>query len=483
MSKELTREQAIRQLYQIGELSYKLRGIQKEIRENIYKSDDKIQVIVSGRRSGKSFTLCLIAIELCIRKPGTIVKYACPRQRMVKGILRPIFRTILEDCPKELAPEWKEADKMYVFPNGSEIQIAGTDSENAENLRGSAADFAILDEAGFMSELKYVVRSILSPILKTRNGKMILASTPSKSANHEFITEFMEPFVAANKTKIYTIFDNPNLSDDIKKEIVAEYPRGVEDPEYRREYLCELPNNSDKSILPSFSAEIQQDIITNDYVRPPYFDAYVGMDLGFTDLTVVVFAYYDYMNACLVVEDEIVLEKMNTDTLAKAIAAKEKQIWTSDLGFTVTPYMRVSDNNLIVINDLHKLHGLNFKPTKKDNREAAINALDVAIAQKKVLINPRCKTLIYHMKFAEWNNARSDLKRLKDSIDGVVKGGHADGLMALCYLYRNVIKSRNPFPSSYGQLQGNVFQSNLIVKEEKSNLSILKKAFGLSKKK
>jgi hypothetical protein len=462
-SKAISREKAVELLWEAGELSWKLRGVQSKIREDILNDPHKINVLVACRRTGKSHTMLLIATEFCIKKPGAIVKYACPKQRMVKTIIRPIMRIILEDCPKHLLPEWKEADKMYVFPNGSEIHIAGTDNDNADNLRGSYADLAICDEASYMTDLEYVIRSVLSPTLKTRNGRLILASTPCRDPNHEFVAKFMLPSLYEGRTKIYTIYDNPNFTPEIIKEIISEFPQGEKDPGFLLEYMCQVPDMSDKSILPSFTSEVYKEIVTDQFEVPVYCHKYVSLDPGGTDLTAVLFGFYDYERATLVIIDEIIVDgTTNTAILADLIREKEKLHWSNPVDNTVEqPYKRVSDvSNAILLTDLQKLHGLTFTKTKKDKKMAAINSLDVTIMQKRLIIHPRCQTLLYHARAAEWNNAETEFKRLKDSPTGKIRGGHADALDALIYMHRNVVKTANPFPSNYGALSGpSIFQS------------------------
>jgi len=60
------------------------------------------------------------------------------------------------------------------------------------------------------------------------------------------------------------------------------------------------------------------------------------------------------------------------------IKAKEKELWG-----TKKPYFRVSDIELILIQDLADLHGLQFHPTSKDTKIAQINELRVMIQQRK----------------------------------------------------------------------------------------------------
>ncbi len=461
-NKSISRERAVELLWEAGELSYKLTPPQKDIKAGILSDDNKISVVLCARRLGKTFLMCTLAIEECLKRPNAIVKYAFPKSNSAKKMLLPVMRKVLEDCPKHLRPEYMVADKCFRFHhNGSEIQISGTDSGNIENLRGGDSHLNVVDEAGYCTDLTWGVRAVLGPTTKITKGRTILVSTPSRSENHDFIQDWVLPYQAEGRIKTYTIYDNPQFNAEAIKEALSEYPNGADDPMFRREYLCEIIRDSEKSILPSFNSANEKIIVTANYEVPVFCDRYVGLDIGGNDLTVAVFGYYDYMNATLVIQDEYVCDgSTNTQILAENIKRIEKELWTNPLDKSVVaPYKRVADsNNKILLTDLQKLHDIFFSVTKKDKREAALNSLDVAISQHKLIINPKCLHLIYHLKNAEWNNARTDFKRLKDSPTGKIRGGHADGLPALMYLHRSIIKSRNPFPANYGAMSGsNVF--------------------------
>jgi hypothetical protein len=463
--KELTREQAIEQLWRQGVLDWKLSEVQKIMKQQIIEDKNKISVILSSRRIGKTFLMCTMAIELCLQKPGAVVKYAFPKQNMAKKMLLPVMRKILEDCPKDIKPEYMTAEKVFRFPNGSEIQISGTDNGSIENLRGGDSHLNLVDEAGFCSDLTYGVRSVLGPTTKITRGRTILISTPSRSENHEFIQDWVLPYQIENRIKVFTIFDNPNLTQEAIAEALSEYPMGEKDASFRREYLCEITRSAENNILPSLTSENEKIIVTDQYQIPAFKDCYVSMDIGGSDLTAIVFGYYDYLNATTVIQDELIFGKdVNTKAIAEAVRAKEIELWKNPIDESpIPPYLRVADNNnLILLTDLQRDYGITFIPTRKDNREAAINTLDVAISQHKIIINPKCKHVLYHMKFAEWNRQRDKFKQLKDSPTGEIKGGHADALAATIYLHRNIIKSKNPYPLGYGEMSGSsVFQSQL----------------------
>jgi PBSX family phage terminase large subunit len=481
--KEMTIDDAKRALWEAGELSWKMRPVQQVIKKGILDDTNKISVVLCGRRLGKTTLMCIMALEECLKQQGVIVKFIFPRQKDAKRNILPLMRMLLEDCPKHVKPVYMEADKCFRFPhNNSEIQFAAAQNGNAESIRGGFAHLCIFDECAFADDTKYIVRSILSPTVKTTGGRVILVSTPPRNPNHEFVTDYVVPYQIENRIKIFTIYDNPNFDQSIINEIISEYPKGVDDVDFRREYLCIIDRDATQAILPSLSYESEQVMVSDKYIRPTFYDAYVGLDVGGSDLTAAVFGYYDYLNATLVIEDEVVMGKeVNTKSLAEKIREKENALWTNPIDHsTIPPYLRISDNNnLILLTDLQRDHGINFIPTRKDNREAAINSLDVAISQGKIVIHPRCKHTIYHMKYAEWNKNRTAFKNLKDSPSGEIKGGHADALAALIYLHRNIIKSKNPYPLNYGTLHGSSVHTpaQAMMKEDNPMKSWMKSTF------
>lgn len=459
MSKKLSKKEAIDKLWRMGNLEWKLRGIQKEMRLSILDKTIVRPTFLVSRRSGKSFTLCTVATEVCLSTPNSVVKYVCPKQRMVKTIVKPIMRVILEDCPEDLKPIYMEADKVYRFPNGSEIQFAGSDNGNIENLRGGFAHLCLLDEAGFISDLNYAVLSVLSPTTKTVNGRLVLASTPSREPDHEFMSDFVSNAALEGNLIKYTLYDNPMFTKRIIDETIAEYPLGIDDPQFRREYLCETAIDSELQVIPEFTEELEKDIVKQSDI-PPYYDAYVSCDPAFVDMTILLFGYYDFMRDVLVIADELALSSeikdITTIDIADGIARKEKKLFKNPLTGEITkPTLRVMDNNMkILISDLYHEHGLEFIATAKDNKEAQINKVRMMLRQGKIEINPQCINLRHHLRSARWNKSRTGFQRVKGSSDGKYKANHADAVDALVYLVRNYQPGRNPYPDDFFQHSG-----------------------------
>lgn len=461
---KVSKREAITRLWEIGKIFFKLDSTQRELYDTFHNAVNKTIVWACSRRLGKSYALCVLAIEQCLTKPNSIVKYVAPQQKMVKTIIRPIMRELIEDAPARLKPKYFTQDNIWRFPNGSEIQLSGTDNGNAENLRGSNADLCIVDEAGFCQDLEYLVNSILLPTMLTTNGKIILSSTPPLSSDHPFV-EYMKDAQLKGSFIIKTIYDNPRISRE-QADAFIEESGGIESNTVQRELFCKILTDTERAVVPEFTEELAKEIV-KVWPRPSYYHAYTAMDIAHKDLTVVLFAYHDFRNDKLIFEDEYVINgpEMTTDKLADEIKKKEKVLWKDPFGpSSFDPYLRVADNNLIMINDLQRLHNLSFIATAKDDADAAMNHMRMLIGSKKVIINPKCVTLIEHLRNATWNKQRKSFER---GVDHLRRQHHYDAVDAAKYMIRNVFWNKNPFPLGYDVPKGDLFMT----KEAMENLN------------
>ena len=327
------------------------------------------------------------------------------------------------------------------------MQLSGTDGGSAERLRGGDSDLAIVDEAGSCMDLRYCVRDILLPTTLITKGKILLASTPPEDVEHDFV-DFIEEAEARGSIVVKTIDDNPRIDKEEKVKLIEELG-GINSESTQRELYCKMIKSKTNSVVPEFTDEKIPEIV-QESPEPPFFDAYVSMDLGYKDWTVILFAYYDFRLDKVVIQDEIITygTEMYLDRLGGQILAKEKQLWTNKVtGELMKPRKRVSDHNLIAINEIKKAtnYQIHFEMADKEGTHANINNLRMMINANKMIINPRCVTLIRHLKNAKWASTTA-----KDTFSRCPQGSHYDAVDACAYLLRSIDYKRNPYPKNYG---------------------------------
>lgn len=408
------------------------------------KSTDELLFVENcSRRLGKSFRLCGRALEVGLERREAQVRLIAPTQRQLKTIIRPLFRIIGRDAPDGIRPIWRGAESKYILPScGSEIGIAGANNGHEDDSRGTESDWIGVDEAGFIDNLDYLVDSVLMPQLLTvrardpRRGRLVLKSTPPRTPAHPF-REYSERAKAAKAYAEFDIFKSGYSQEII--DLFCKQAGGPTSTTWMREYLCQFVVDKDFAIIPEWEEKYTREIPRDEYFG--FYHVYEGMDIGVSDLTVVIFGYYDWKKATVVIEDEIVINgpRMTTDILAGLIRAKEEQLYRDHPIFR-----RVSDNdNLLLIQDLGYLHKLHFMATTKDKLEAMVNEARMYVGAGRVVVNPKCEQLLGCLKFGVWDEKRKKFARSKVF-------GHYDALAALIYLVRNLDVVTKPIPDNYG---------------------------------
>jgi hypothetical protein len=435
-------------------------------------------VLEIARRWGKTFFLCTVALETCLRKPRARVAYAAMTTKDLTEFILPTLEAISADAPEELRGKYVKASGHWQLPNGSYIHLFGCDDKRKANRgRGPAADLAIVDEAGFISILGYVIKSILKPQLLDSKGMLLLASSPSEEPDHPFSEVAKRAEERGNYARA-TVWDNPRHTEADLQAFLAEdaADEGLSPEEYqetdtfRREYLAERVVNKMLMVIPEWLEEREKLLVERE--RPKYFDAYESLDMGGADPHFLLFGYWDFPRGVLYIEDELCLtEGENTADVAAAVKAKEQALWGVNkwegalrgihekdeellanlpdwMADSVRresqrqPYARYSDHNLQMVKDLYELHRLAFIPTEKTEKRLHVDALRVAVRRGTVEVNPRCESLDLHLSTTMWkDHKRREFAR--------TKGHHGDGIDALTYMRRNVRETRNPWPKGY----------------------------------
>lgn len=457
------KDQAIALAWATGRLRYKLDINQRKVYDAIEACEGGSFYFNKPRRVGGSFLLVVRAVEQCLRKPNAQIRYAAPTSKALRKIVIPNLRKVLEDMPIGMErPKWSTIDGEYRFHNGSILALAGCDNQRYEDLRGTEADEIYMDEVGFIDELDYILQDVLLPQVQDTGGKVILISTPPRSATHPAV-ELAKKHMNMGQYYTCTVWDNPRKTraqhEKFFRRLAGDIPLEsfYRTTMFRREYLAEIVTDETRAVIPEWT-KLKQIECIRDVEPPSHYDAYVGIDLGWRDGSAFVLGYWDFTNARLVVTDEHLVFRTPLDQFQQECQAIEAR----RLGPMKAPLMRVSDNDILAIQEMNR-RGWTVRSAAKHDKELAINQLRELIRDGKFILSPSCKLLDSQLQGTIWNKHRTSFERSSE--------GHGDLLDALIYMYRCVLRYKDPMANVAPVYDFDVFKAFDAVESKKAGLS------------
>jgi len=342
----------------------------------------------------------------------------------------------------------KAPDKRIDYkPKNLSIHCVGGNDEGSESkVRGMTV------QAIFGDELTLMPMSFVNQCFgRMSHGcqRAWFTTNPDSPEHWVYRNYMMNPDLDV-KVFYFILTDNPSLTKKYKDRISAIYTGA----DYERFIEGKWIADSESLIIPEFWAH--EEAIVKEMSIPTHYHKMVAMDVGFRDLTFLVFGYYDFARAKYIVQDELSLKNMLTEDLAYQIREKERDLWKVEhIGNhqykdNVKVWGRFSDTDLIVINDLSVTYKVDFSPTMKDNKDVQINKLRMLVQSDRIEIHPRCEQLIRQLKTGIWDKNKKSFERSADD-------GHFDGIDALVYFVRNLPEYDNPFPGGFAYDENNEY--------------------------
>lgn len=418
----------------------------------------------ASRRYGKTTDCLSYCIEELLQNHGHIVRWCEPWKNQCREIVMTEMDQIQVNVAHEDRFRWHQVDSYYEHPNGSRIYLRGVNEDRGESARGPKANIVVADELGSWRDPEYVLTEVLLPQLLTTKGKLIKVGTPPRNLTHPYYT-MKELAERRGRFHQRLVYDQELVPWDAVEKFVAEMG-GWDSPAVQRELLCKKVVDPSFSIVPEWNDKFIVDSPRDEYF--PFYQKYTAMDIGVRDLTVILIAYYDFKRGKLCIVDEIVMNgaEMTTEKLAERNREKEtehffvkwekyeeneKTRWRM-LSPAHHKIRRISDIDLLLVQDMHILHGLYYDPTDKGKLEEMVNEMRIWVGGGKVEVHPRCANLIDCCRFGLWDDERKKWERSE-------KLGHFDALAALMYLIRNTDRVTNPVPFDFGKPEDDYFYS------------------------
>lgn len=453
-------------LWRAGDLSWKLDPTQLALYARIKADPSGLWSTEGARKLGKSYAHGVIALETGQQNPGKQINWAAITGKECRLVLLPILEQLSADAPADCAGRYNHENNQWQLPNGAFIQLIGADTrEDCEKGRGPSAILNIIDEAGFHNHLPYLVDSILGPqmrrvkrVVGTFVGMTLLVSTTPYTPAHPFCA-IADAAAARGAYVRLTIWDSGwESKEEIERYIASEAAKknmSVEDfartTHFRREYLSERVVDEDVVVFPEFHTK--RGVIVREHPRPIGFDQYVykrvAIDLGgMRDKYGFLYGYTDFAAGKIVIEDEALLGKPNTEQVAREVVEHESRLWPNANPDRITRV--IDDDTERTIRDLWDIHKVrSYKATKQNQhggRSASIGMVRTFLQMEVLVINPRCVELCQQVHTATRNKTGTDFERTPD--------GHYDLCAALMYFVRDLSLTVNPYPDNFSTLIG-----------------------------
>lgn len=434
----------------------------------------------SGRQRGKSLHGYAVLDQHARQWRKARVRWCGLTIDTARAIVSQAMGDYLLTCPEELRPVAEGDDWRY--PNGSLLIVIGTDAKTFRRGRGFARiGVDVRDEYGFYQDPEAVDRALnpglMVPGLSGEPGRVLYSTTPSESPAHASNT-VAEAHLARGAYEHETFEDNPRVdpeavirgamerSGETREEVLASTA-------FRREYKGERVVEEKRAAVPRWTQRRGIDptkhALVVDLPRPEFFDAYVCLDPGKkVDPHAALVAWFDFARQLLYFEYELELPSVRyvVGDLARELKLLETtafgekawdgtllgaEDWKKDYGelpeylqrsISKTaprqPYLRVGDNDDLLLNTLSVEHGIAIFPTKKDDKHLAVDAFNALVGEGRVMIHPRCTRLFEQLNTTIWNTQRTAWERTQKD--------HGDLIDCAVYIARNVRRGRDPRP-------------------------------------
>lgn len=156
--------------------------------QDLIKDPAKKKAALCPRRGGKSHVAADYAFETCLRKPRALVGIINLTLKVGRrNFWDIIFPPLISQFGVPCKPYQNELRLKFI--NDSQLYLLGADKRDAiEDLRGSQFDLIIIDECKSYPPdlLKELVQEVLQPLLRDRNGTLLMIGTPGSNFKGPF---------------------------------------------------------------------------------------------------------------------------------------------------------------------------------------------------------------------------------------------------------------------------------------------------------
>ena len=369
---------------------------------HLHRSDKRITVMQGGTRSSKTYNILIYLIHKALLNKLRIDVVRQTMPSLKKTVLRDFREIMSKHFGLWDERNWRETDKIYKFPSGSEIQFFNLDDD--QKVRGAKRDILFINEA---NEVRL---SIFKQLLFRTTKKIILDYNPSDEFHWIY-----DEVIPRDDCDFYrtTYLDNPFLS----KELIDEIERLRDaDPNYWRIYGLGERGISGTTIYSNWSLAD-----TNEHEGVTYY----GLDFGFNHPTALVkIIICDGYVYC----EELIYEShLTTPQLIEIM---------KEFGISKTDDIYADSSRPETIEEIAGA-GFNVHPTLKG--DGSVKAGIDHVKRQKIIINKNSTNLLKEIKSYKWKVDKDERV-----LDQPVKIND-DAMDALRYAFNGLMRRPDAF--------------------------------------
>lgn len=371
-------------------IEYLLRKNLFEWQKGVFDDHSKKIDLICGRRSGKSYTIVDLMLKHCnegydnIEVDGRIVKK--PRSAVYIGLTiqkaaNNVWQLLKDEIKRCKIPVLKIDNSAYRidFANGAFIELAGNSTKaEREKVRGKDSSMFIIDEAQSHQGLGYLITSIIQPIVKGRNGIMVLSGTGPITAGGVW-EQIINDETWSKHTA--TMEDNPTIPSGALRDVLAENGWDENNITYRREYLGQIVYDSSRLLIP------QRAYYSIDDIKNRTFDCCVtGVDFGYSDYNAFVPMIRDSLSKKWYVIDTVRKNHLSSEEIVSEFLALSKKIETEWKIPQTKQYAVADTSHLQIVRDIYNHGFFNISSAEKLGESQMIQDLATSCAMGDVLM-------------------------------------------------------------------------------------------------
>lgn len=393
---------------------------------DVLMSQAKVRVLLQGRQSAKTQTLCTIIYKEALEKVIEVLIVACTHKQVKENLFRRLISGNDPFFKKEVIKSINRTEMTVELHNGSRLSFAGT--ENVDALLGRTVDLLIMDE--YQSMDKEVLMK-LQPMVAARYGNMVIAGTV-RGFNHMYDAYWKGAKENPERSKGWRSWRIPTANSGTPAgtpDAIQMAKASISKQQYEQEYNC-----SPTSLKGAVYAVYDTELNLSTAILDKQLGLHIGLDFNVGFMLAVVFQLIvkdkvrpdgtKYRLQEVHVIEEIPIENGNTQLMANTLANRYT-LWKGRTTVYPDPAGNSRKTSAILNSTDHTIlrnagFNLKFHPKHPEinDRVNSVNAmLCNANDERRLFVNRNCKHLIKALVGQVYDSSGKPLKGAGDVDD------------------------------------------------------------------